>query len=104
MIWVLISMTVINCLGTMALKAGASLGSVAFIAVGIGCYSVGALLYVQLLAGTPLGVASLITSLLQLLILMVMGQLIFGDAPLSLLQWLGLLLALLAFVLTAAPN
>jgi multidrug transporter EmrE-like cation transporter len=105
MLWILVLMAVVNCAGTLALKNGAATGALFWVGLGMLCYCFGALLYFEIMRrDLPLGLASLITSLSQLLVLVLISQFVLGDAPLSTSQWVGLGLALVALTLCAGPS
>ncbi|MEM7529673.1 MAG: hypothetical protein AAF416_18725 [Pseudomonadota bacterium] len=101
-LWILPALVAANCIGTAALKKGADTGLIDWILVGCGCYLAGAGLYVAILRAGDVGTWAVITSLVQIVTMVLLGRFVFGEA-MSWVQVAGVALALGALVLMTMP-
>lgn len=102
LLWLLPALVAVNCFGTAALKKGADTGVIDWIVVGCGCYLAGAGLYVMLLRAGGLGTWSVITSMVQIITMVMIGAMIFGE-KVSWTQVGGIALGLCALALIMMP-
>lgn len=103
-LFILAAMTVANCLGTLALRHGASSAGPAvtiWAITGVGLYVAGAGLQLHLMTASPLGVLAAVTSIAGMGAMIAVGHLVYGEGYSS-VQLFGLALGLTAVGLIVA--
>ncbi|MEO1324571.1 MAG: hypothetical protein AAFV59_16390 [Pseudomonadota bacterium] len=100
-----VAMAAINVGGTLSLKQAATSDRDIYLALGIAAYTVGAVLYLDLMRGQSLAILSVATSILQLGIVCSLAVWMFNETVTP-VQWLGLAIGMLsmAIVMLAAST